>query len=261
MNAQQIINRDAWQLLVTELQLWLDSGKTVQFWWRDDDACEHTEQLERLYSVSQQHNVPLSIAVIPQRLKECLVTYCKNKSDIEVLQHGFAHKSHAAVGQKKIELGGLAKTDEILNELKTGKTALENNFSNQFIPVLVPPWNRMDELLVNHLPEIGFSGFSTMWARHVYEPLPGFRQINTHLDPVRWSPGPAFIGEPLAIALLVQHLAAKRTGYRDEREATGILTHHLVQDNQVWDFCDKLFDFLSNHPSAEWMAAKEIWNN
>ncbi|MFT5503866.1 MAG: hypothetical protein ACI845_003014 [Gammaproteobacteria bacterium] len=259
MSAQKRLNSAAWQRLETELQLWEDQEKIARFWWRDDDACEQTEQLERLFDLSHQNNVPLSIAVIPQRLKECLVDYCQDKPGIQVLQHGFAHKSHAAAGQKKIELGGQAKHDEILTDLRTGKTNLKSAFQNQFIPVLVPPWNRMDESLINRLPETGYCGLSTMWARHVYELQPNFRQINTHLDPVLWRPGPSFIGEPLAIALLIQHLAAKRTGYRDEREATGILTHHLVQNDQVWAFCDKLFDFLSRYPNVEWMSAKQIW--
>ena len=39
--------------------------------------------------------------------------------------------------------------------------ALEQAFGRRFAPVLVPPWNRIDEAVIERLPGAGFSGLST----------------------------------------------------------------------------------------------------
>jgi hypothetical protein len=54
-------------------------------------------------------------------------------------------------------------------------------------------------------------------------------------------------------------LLAKRTGYRDIDEPTGILTHHLVQNDAVWRFLEDLLQFLSDHPAVTWLDTTTIW--
>jgi hypothetical protein len=85
-------------------------------------------------------------------------------------------------------------------------------------------------------------------------------QVNTHLDPVDWRHRRGFIGVYPAIAILVQHLAARRSGYRDNAEPTGILSHHLVQNDAVWRFLDDLLVFLRDHPAVSWVDAPSIWH-
>ena len=66
--------------------------------------------------------------------------------------------------------------------------------------------------------------------------------------PAITDPGPAFAG-------------ARRSGYRDRDEPTGLLTHHLVQNDAVWQFTAELVDFVAAHPAARWLHADEIWPN
>jgi len=42
-------------------------------------------------------------------------------------------------------------------------------------------------------------------------------------------------------------------------EPTGILTHHLAQTEEVWDFIRTLMQKLSEHPAVEWLDARSIW--
>ena len=125
--------------------------------------------------------------------------------------------------------------------------------------MLVPPWNRIGERVLARLPELGFSGISTMRVRRRAHPAPGLLQVNAHLDPVNWRHRRGFIGLYPAVAILVQHLAARRSGYRDMAEPSGILSHHLAQNEAVWRFLDDLLTLLCEHPAVRWVDAPTIW--
>ena len=249
----------AWSWLQRELDRWLEVGMTAEFWWRDDDAVEPSPQLEKLIGLSSHYAVPLALAVIPAKLKSNLADQLSSHPQISILQHGYAHINHASAGQRKLELGGVRNKTKALQELKTGLQQLRQAFANKFNPVLVPPWNRIDSKIVAQLPGIGFRGISTMKVCKNAYPSPGLKQVNTHLDPINWRHRQGYIGDFPAIAILLQHLISKRTGYRNAAEPTGLLTHHLVQNERVWEFVESLLQFLNDHPATCWRSADSIW--
>ncbi len=249
----------AWPMLQRELDLWADSGKQASFWWRDDDAISATPQLDILDSLSQAFNVPVAIAVIPDRLETSLPLYLQGRDHFSVLQHGYRHTSHSAKGVKKIELGGERELDVIATEISNGYKKLKTAFPDHFIPVIVPPWNRIESRTYKILRETGLTGISIVRARKLSHPIPGLLQVNTHLDPVSWRHGRGFIGSQIAIALLHQHLYLRRTTDRCGDEPTGLLTHHLDQNKEVWNFCRSLFKRLNQHPAVHWLSARHIW--
>lgn len=249
----------AWSWLGRELDTWGETGLTAAFWWRDDDATAATPELERLLDIADSARVPLALAAIPARLGDSLAARLETCANIDVLQHGFAHLSHAQAGALNLELGGERPRDLLLRDLGAGREILHEAFGNQFAPVMVPPWNRVDADVVADLPSIGLRGLSTMRVRKTAYPAPGLLQVNVHLDPIHWRYDRGFIGSWPAIAILVQHLRARRTGYRDVDEPTGVLTHHLAQNDTVWRFCAELAEFVTAHPAAEWVSAGAIW--
>jgi hypothetical protein len=253
------ISAKAWSWLGHELDAWAEMDKSAHFWWRDDDATRPTGALDRLLGLSYNLDAPLALAVIPAGLNPELVDFLQNRTLTTVLQHGYTHENHAIRGQRKLELGGSRDSARIIADLKLGYQILEQHFDERFTPVLVPPWNRINGKIVSCLREIGFTGISIMKVRRNACPAPGLLQVNTHLDPVNWRHQGGFIGVFPAIAILIQHLQARRSGYRDIGEPTGILTHHLVQNEAVWRFLEDLLHFLSNHPAATWLDAPTIW--
>jgi hypothetical protein len=257
--SQDPLSQQAWQWLGRELDRWSNAGLRAQFWWRDDDASDSSEALDRLLQLAEERQVPLALAVIPARLQPGLVDSLKNQGLITVLQHGYAHANHAAAGQRKLELGGRLPGDRIASELRLGRQTLALEFGECFVAALVPPWNRIDGAAIEALPELGFSGISTMKARRAAYPAPGLLQVNTHLDPINWRHDSGFLGVYPAIAILVQHLVARRSGYRDIDEPSGILSHHMVQNDATWRFLDNLLQFLSAHPAADFIDARDIW--
>ena len=98
-----------------------------------------------------------------------------------------------------------------------------------------------------------------MWARPHAFAAEGLSQVNTHLDPVNWRHGRGFIAEQDAINLIYEHLKNKRTGLKDAEEATGLLTHHLAQNEDVWLFCEKLMCHLNQHSAVKWLSANMLW--
>ncbi len=250
---------DAWRWLARELDRWGEAGLTAQFWWRDDDATAPGPKLERLADLAAVHAVPLALAVIPDRVDDALGAWLESRPLLSVLQHGFAHVNHAAAGERGIELGGELPSARALVELEQGRRRLDRLFGERFVPVLVPPWNRIAADLLPGLPPLGLHGLSTMRVRKTAWPVDGLLQVNTHLDPVHWRADRGFIGSYPAIAILVQHLVARRTGYRDRDEPTGLLTHHRAQNGATWRFTESLLKFVKEHPAGSWIGAPEIW--
>ena len=250
---------DPWAMLQRELDCWSETGKTATFWWRDDDAIEETPQLHALDALSRETNIPVSVAVIPARLQRSLAKFLQARDHFLVLQHGYSHQSYAAQGMKKIELGGERSTDAIQSEISAGRLQLNSVFAEQFLAVLVPPWNRIEPRTYPALINAGFSGVSSMWARKSAYPMKGLLQVNTHLDPIDWRHDRTFIGKTNAIEQINRHLSVRRHGAGDIAEPTGILTHHLCQDDEVWKFCRTLFETLNRHPAVHWVNAREIW--
>lgn len=248
-----------WTDLQLELDQWTAAGKTATFWWRDDDVVEETIQLHRLDALSREMNIPVSVAVIPAQLQKTLPRYLSSRDNFVALQHGYSHTNYAAAEAKKIELGGNRSTDEIHADLSLGREQLVKVLGGQFIPVLVPPWNRIESRIHPGLSEVGFSGFSAMWARKSILLTNGLLQVNTHLDPVNWRQDRGFIGDANALEQLLTQLSSCRLTGDDLTEPTGILTHHLVQTDEVWSFCRTLFEILNRHSAVHWISAREIW--
>ena len=251
--------RSAWTWLGRELDRWSAAGERALFWWRDDDASRGGPALDRLLELSRRRHAPLALAVIPARLGDEMPIRLRPGDPVCVLQHGYAHDNYAPPGKRKIEIGGLRTDESLSRDLEHGREILERHFGEVFVPVLVPPWNRIDARIVDVLAGLGFCGISTLKARRAVHPATGLLQVNVHLDPVDWPRACGFIGVYPAVAVLVQHLVARRNGYRDKAEPSGILSHHLAQNEATWRFLDDLLGFLDAHPAAELIDARDIW--
>ncbi len=251
-----------WRALDEELARWAGLGRVATLWWRDDDATDATQALDRLLALRARYDVGLALAVIPEQATDALAARLGEDGATVVLQHGYAHQNHAASGEKKMELGPHRPAMLVLGELGTGWMALERLFSGRALPVMVPPWNRIAPALVPTLPEIGLRGLSTHGPRKRVEPVPGLRQVNTHLDPVDWRGGRGFVGEAAALEGLTRSLAIRRQSGLESvigGEPTGLLTHHLVQDEVVWAFIDRLFARLRAHSGVRILTPREVF--
>ena len=252
---------DPWSALEAELAHWAAAGREATFWWRDDDATKAGPKLDRLIAVTDASRAPLMIAAIPARVERSLAARVSATDHLWVAQHGFAHVNHAprGLGLGAWELGSHREPDIVLRDLEVGRARLEALFDNRFLPVVVPPWNRIDSTLFAALGRAGYRGVSAFAPRHAAEPAVRFRQINAHADPIGWKNHRRFVGEAKALSMLVDHLAARRTGEADPDEATGYLTHHIDLDEDAWAFSERLGTVVRDHPAARWCDPAALW--
>jgi hypothetical protein len=232
-------------------------------WWRDDDAVAVTPALERLLAMRRTYDCGLALAIIPASLDAALPLRLHDEpASVAILQHGYAHQNHAPADEKNVELGPHRPAAITIGELATGLMAMSQAFETRFLPVLAPPWNRISPTLVPVLPEIGFRGLTTYRARTRVEPVRGLLQVNTHVGPIVWRPQRGFPGEDQVLAALVRELGARRTAPPDSPaadEPTGLLTHHLVHDDAIWTFLDRLLNRLRAHPAVRIVPPAEIF--
>lgn len=252
-----------WADLDTELARWADAGHVATIWWRDDDVAAVTPALERLLLLRRTYEIGLGLAVIPAALRPDLRQRLHEESqDVAVLQHGYAHQNHAPPSEKKIELGLHRPLPIVIGELGTGLVALTQAFGVRFLPVMVPPWNRIAPRLVPVLPEIGLHGLSAFGMRTRAVPVRGLRQVNTHVDLIDWRGRRGFAGVEAALGMLAGHLGARRMSdpaAASADEPTGILSHHGVHDDEAWAFLDRLWNRLRTHPAVRIVPPKETF--
>ncbi|WP_272698948.1 polysaccharide deacetylase family protein [Desulfovibrio sp. Fe33] len=252
---------DSMNMLLRELDAWKDAGKTAEFWWRDDDAAEPTVALDRLIALSDRFGVPCGLATVPAKAGEPLRKTVSHAHNVWVLQHGFAHVNHAPSGAGAWELGNHRPKSVILEELKQGMGKLTQLFKTRFVPVLVPPWNRIDPELLPYLPVMGYRGLSSSYKKQRPAPPAELRVADACCDVLHWKDKPhvRFAGTEKCLKSLVEHLKDKRTGEIPPEEPTCLLTHHMVMDADAWGFVEALFEATSAHPAAKWLSPAVIW--
>ena len=248
-----------WDRLARELDAWGEAGRTATLWWRDDDATAPGRELDALLETAG--GAPVALAVIPYGASEALAETLAGRANVTILQHGYAHINHAPDGDKKIELGPHRRADHVIAELATGQDRLARIFGLRFLPVMVPPWNRIAPYLVPMLPEMKYVGLSTFAPRTRAQPVAGFHQVNTHVDLIDWRGSRGFVGADRAVDATVRHLADRRQGHADPEEATGILTHHLVQGRDSWAFMAALLAAADRHPAARLLSAPALFGD
>jgi hypothetical protein len=247
-----------WAAIDEELARWQEAGREPTLWWRDDDAVDATSALDRLLTLQRTHDVPLALAVVPAGATPALAARLAQASGIDLLQHGYAHTNHAPAGEKKSELGPERPAMMVLGELGTGWLAMERLFGAAVLPVvlpvLVPPWNRIAPGLVPALPEIGFRGLSTFGIRPQRRLVPGWVQVNTHIDLIDWRTG-RFAGIEAVLGVFAQALAAAR----ESDEPIGLLSHHLAMDEAAWDFLNSFWERFRGTKGLEIATANSLF--
>jgi hypothetical protein len=244
-------NEPIWQPLLDELKRWEDAGRAVHFWFRDDDAIEPTEALDRLLALSDRFSVPMTLAVIPAPSGEALAVRLADQSRISVAVHGWTHQNHASASEKKQELSSHRSTDQMLGELRRGHEKLQSLHAARFVPVFVPPWNRIASDLLPELPGLGYRGLSVFG---IAKPAP-IAQVNTHVDIMDWHGTGGCRPHADIVRDIVRQLDHR---FQGNDEPIGILTHHLVHDAAAWDFIETLFDVMSVSRAGSWQRLEDF---
>ncbi|MEW9921615.1 polysaccharide deacetylase family protein [Marimonas sp. MJW-29] len=231
-----------WSPLRRELALWRDEGRDLPLWWRDDDAVSVTPALQQLAALAERLDLPVHLAVVPKTAEPSLGDTCGAAAHLVPLVHGWAHRNHAPEGEKKAEFG--YERTGLREDAAAGLARMRALFGDTLVEVFVPPWNRIAPGLIPDLAPMGYRGLSAFTPRKARFAAPGLVQINTHLDPIHWRGGGRLVAEETLIADLVALLRDRREGRTDAAEPLGLLTHHLVHDDDIWRFTERCLEEL-----------------
>ncbi len=240
-----------WAGLEQALFRWARAGRVADFWLRDDDAVEPSPALDRLLGLGERHAVPMTLAVIPARTGAALAGRLADAALVTVALHGWSHENHAPADEKKQEFGPHRPHEVMLAELREGEERLRGLFGDRFVPLFVPPWNRIDLSLVARLPEAGLSSLSAFGpARSSPVSI-----VNTNVDIIDWHGTRGGRDEAALVAEIVAQLDRM---FDKDAGAVGILTHHLVHDAAAWAFLERLFGITAGHPSCHWSPVARL---
>ena len=245
-----------WKRLNEEMQRWHDLGQAVRLWWRDDDAIEPTSELERLIMLIRQAEAPLALAVIPAHASGALAERLSTEPLMRPVMHGWRHDNHEPVERKKCEFGSARQTEALRADLSLGRENITRLFGASAARFFVPPWNRISPQSVSLLPEFKIQALSG-YGEPGLQRRDHLRVLNTHIDPIDWRGSQSLVAEQDLVARLVGLLVSRRESNHFD-DPIGFLTHHLVHDSAIWNFCERLCGFVAAHPSADWYDAYTI---
>ena len=205
----------------------------LAFWWRDDDAKAPGAALDRLELLSRHIDLPVHLAIVPAHAQQSLAASLDTDRLIPVI-HGWAHRDHSGGVGKKNEF--LNPRDDAIRDTAKAMAHMRSLFGAALRPMFVPPWNRINDDVTQALARQGFSALSTFGPRKSADAAIGLVRINTHIDPIWWKGTRDLMDPDQLIAQAAGHLDARRRRVEDPVEPFGLLTHHLVHTDAIWDF-------------------------
>ena len=232
--------------------------RQLSFWWRDDDAGTPSAALDRLLGRAIDRNIPISLATIPTRATPELARHVEPLGMVDVLVHGWSHKSYAPAGQKKAEFGVHRPVALMAAQAGESLKRVEALFGSKAAPVFVPPWNRVDPSFVTALPGCGFRALSTYQRRKTRYARPQLLQINTHFDPIAWRDGGGLVDEGILLDRLAGLIEEELAAEAGTLEPIGLLTHHLVHDGWIERFLDETVGRLLGSGTVRFVSMPEM---
>jgi predicted deacetylase len=267
-------NTEAWRGMVRELDVWKDGGLRARFWVRDDDAVEMSGQLAQLHDIADRHELNIGLAVIPGKMRPGFVDIlAQMRKRFYPMCHGWVHADYGRPG-KPGEFGRDRPFSRLRSDAEQAYTVFSNCFGTTRA-IFVPPNGRITFGLRKALPRIGFAAVSTgpsyferkilrMSSALPWMPAVAIRmasvipRFDVHIDVMDWRRKTARDSEAVA-AEIVENLHLRRRGFLAPDHPIGLLTHHLVHDEQVWRLCNELLDALSAHETVDFVRADSLF--
>lgn len=243
-----------WSLLTKELSLWSKAGLKPRLWLRDDDAVAPSAALDRLLVLCDRYEVPLVLAVIPEPTGEELAHHLRDNALVSVAVHGWRHANNAPASEKKQELGRHRPALQVVAELTRGISKLSALHGAKLLPMLVPPWNRIDTGLLSSIPGAGFHAISAFADKLLEFQSDELAVLNTHLDIIDWAKRRGADHAALAAHFVNELRKSREAG----RYPIGILTHHIVHDESAWDFLDQLLEMTALSSLCQWLPGAAL---
>ena len=252
----RVVENAIWLLIRLECAAWRRHGRTPQTWWRDDDAREPTDRLAQLLDLAENYEAPLALAVIPDRELGPLARALKGRTGLSVIQHGCDHQDRSCKNGPSSEFGPDESASAISARINESWRRL--NEAVGATAVFAPPWNVLPAIAREALLSTPIQAVSVYGAAN--DGKFGVREINTHIDIMKWRPA-RFRGGIVILTRLWRQLRSRRRARR-WHEPIGFLTHHKDLDPDAWSFLEMLLAKLHDRRSDfSWCSIDQLLQN
>lgn len=148
---------------------------------RNDDVWRLDAKLKRLVGLFITNNIPLHLAVIPDKLTLDCCSYLKglirrHPDLIEIGQHGYKHENYSQDKFRKYEFGDTRSFKQQLSDIHKGREEIEESFGIK-PSVFIPPWDMYDFQTLRALKIEGFSILCADRKHRVVYPGSGLRNV------------------------------------------------------------------------------------
>jgi hypothetical protein len=266
--------------LKRELDCWLRKGLVARFWWRDDDAQEECEHLERLLALAVDVGAEIVLAVSPMLVSPAFADTLNDRPFVYLAAHGYRHANHSR-GPGRGEFG----PDRPLPTMQAEIAELTDRYRRLFrgdhaLAMFVPPWHKFDDRLVPDLLQAGYHVLAVPEAPRLESLIvaAGRIAIPSSLPAVSRKPRPQQAGQIArseTLGVLAYHsntgafderlpgkiagaLRLRRLGLLPLASPVGMLTHHREHDETTWKRFGAVARLLAEHAAAAWTSPTEI---
>jgi len=222
------------------------AGRTVAFWWRDDDLETETAALAPFLDAVGGAGIDPARAAVPGGLDEGAVARVRTMPCARLLPHGWRHANHGGAEAKKSEYGPERPVEIRLDEIRRSWARLSTLAGDRALPIFVPPWNRVAADLADRLGETGLMALSTYRGR----PGSDDGRLDTHVDLIDWRNGRRPLAAAQVVDLIVQRMAWVAG-------PIGLLSHHLVTPGAAWADWAPVWSLIAEHPAARWVSPEQ----
>ena len=228
-----------------ELARWEREDQKAVLWWRDDDARVRTPELELLLVLSETHQAPVTLSVLPTDQAEGLAPLLRGSPLATVVQYGVDGQDRGGMGPPAEfpEAWPMERIVERLAGTWQKLSALPGAYK-----AFVPAWNAVHPELASSLTYHGYQGVSAsgQFAACAHPP-----RLDVHVDVLHGRDGPRFRGPDAVFEAFGRELSLRRRlGLWDQ--PIGILTHHMAHDEGAWRFLGRFLAMTSSHPALTW---------
>ena len=162
--------------------------------------------------------------------------------------HGFRHYNHETIG-KKLEFGPARSSDQVFNDLSKGYERLSAIMGKNLAPFFTPPWNRCSLETMAALKKIGFKGISRSDGAYPAPPR-GFKDFPVHVDLHTRKESQAEKG---------WHKLSEEFTKGMQKEACGIMIHHMRMNTQAFIFLEYLLERFRGEKQINIVTFKEMF--
>ena len=215
-------------------------GERLCVFVRDDDAGWDDARLFALCDLFAAREAPLDLAVIPTELSRSLARELRARAgagQLDVHQHGFAHRNHEPVG-RRCEFGPARAPELQRVDVVRGRALLDDLLGELVQPFFTPPWNRCTRGTGVLLQELGFALLS---RESRAEPLdvPGLAELPVQLD---------WMAHRGGVRVGLDELGVRLGRAVEQGGPVGVMLHHAVLDAADLAAVGELLDLLGSLP-------------